>query len=81
VIQHLVPASDCSDDLVRIGDPLEGFAVSIVVVEEAVDGGLKVDDGSEMPRFSRRLLNVAKKPSTALSHEEEVGVKWKVQCG
>jgi hypothetical protein len=26
---------------------LEGFAVSVVVVEDAVDGGLKVDDGSE----------------------------------
>jgi hypothetical protein len=31
---------------VGVGDPLEGFAVSIVVVEEAVDGGLKEDDGS-----------------------------------
>jgi hypothetical protein len=29
------------------GDPLEGFAVSVVVVEQAVDGGLEVDDGSE----------------------------------
>ena len=47
MIQHLVPASDCGDDFVGVGDPLEGFAVSVVVVEEAVDGGLKVDDGSE----------------------------------
>ena len=31
------------------------------------------------PRFSRRLVSLAKKPSTALSHEDEVGVKWKVQ--
>ena len=29
------------------------------------------------PRFSLRLVSVAKKPSTALSHEQEVGVKWK----
>jgi hypothetical protein len=32
------------------------------------------------PRLSRRL-RVAKKPSTALSQEAEVGVKWNVQRG
>ena len=30
------------------------------------------------PRFKRRLVSVAKKVSTALSQEHEVGVKWKV---
>ena len=33
------------------------------------------------PRLSRRLVEVAKKPSTALSQEAEVGVKWNVQRG
>ena len=33
------------------------------------------------PRFSRRLVSLAKKPSTALSQEHEVGVKWKVKRG
>ena len=33
------------------------------------------------PRLSRRLVSLAKKPSTALSHDAEVGVKWKVQRG
>ena len=33
------------------------------------------------PCFSRRRVSVAKKPSTALSQEAEVGVKWKVQRG
>ena len=47
---------------------MEGFAVTVVVVEEAVDGGLKLTTDRKMPRFSSRLLNVAKKPSTALSH-------------
>ena len=53
----MVPASDCGDNFVGVGDPLEGFAVSVVVVEEAVDGGLKVDDGSEdaalQPQFAQ----------------------------
>ena len=31
------------------------------------------------PRFNRRLVSLAKKPSTALSQEHEVGVKWKVK--
>src|SRR5512144_1997264 len=30
------------------------------------------------PRLSRRLESLAKKPSTAFSQEQEVGVKWKV---
>ena len=29
------------------------------------------------PRLSRRRVSLAKKPSTAFSHEAEVGVKWK----
>jgi hypothetical protein len=33
------------------------------------------------PRFSRRFVSMAKKPSTALSHDAEVGVKWNVQRG
>ena len=33
------------------------------------------------PFLSRRRVSLAKKPSTALSHEHEVGVKWKVHRG
>src|SRR5512132_738868 len=33
------------------------------------------------PRLRRRLESLAKNPSTALSQEAEVGVKWKVQRG
>ena len=33
------------------------------------------------PRLRRRLESLAKKPSTAFSQEQEVGVKWKVQRG
>ena len=42
-----MPAPDGGDDFVGIGDPLEGFGLSVVVVEEAVDGGLKIDDRTE----------------------------------
>ncbi len=33
------------------------------------------------PRFRRRLVSLAKNPSTALIQDAEVGVKWKVQRG
>ena len=33
------------------------------------------------PRLSRRLVSLAKNPSTALSQDAEVGVKWNVQRG
>jgi hypothetical protein len=40
----LVPASDCDDDFVRIGDPDERLRLGVAIIEEAVDGGLKVGD-------------------------------------
>src|SRR4051794_26915569 len=33
------------------------------------------------PRLRRRLVSLAKKPSTAFSHDAEVGGKWKAQRG
>ncbi len=33
------------------------------------------------PRCSRRLVSLAKYPSTAFSHDADVGVKWNVQRG
>ena len=47
--------------------------------DEAIDGGLQVDGRDEDTRFNRRLMSFAKKPSTALSHEHDVGVKWNVK--
>jgi hypothetical protein len=52
-----------------------------VVVEEGVDGGLKVDDGSEDAALQPPLAQRGEEASTALSHEAEVGVKWNVQRG
>ena len=42
-----MPASDRSDDLVRIGRPFEGFRLDVVLFEKPVDGGLEIVDGSE----------------------------------
>jgi hypothetical protein len=43
----LMPSCDGGDDFIGVGYPSEGFGVGFVIVEEAVDGRLKVDDRSE----------------------------------
>ena len=43
----MVPAFDGGDDLVWIGGPDEGLRLLVVVGDEAVDGGLKIDDALE----------------------------------
>jgi hypothetical protein len=43
----LVPAPDGGDDFVGIGCPNERLGLLIVLIEEAVDRGLKVSDGSK----------------------------------
>ena len=78
----MVPASDGGNDPVGIGGPDEGLGVMVGLVEVAVDGGLEVDDGAEDAALEASLgQRRAKKVSTALSQEHEVGVKWKVKRG
>jgi hypothetical protein len=77
----LVPAPDCGDDFVGVLGPAEALRVFVCLNEKAIDGRLQRDEGMDTPRSWRRLANMAKKPSTALIHEAEVGVKWKVKRG
>ena len=42
-----MPAPDGGDDFVGISSPDERAWLLIMLVDEAVDGGLKVDDGVE----------------------------------
>ena len=46
-ISDLVPTPDGGDDFVGIGGPGEGRWVGVVLGDEAVDGGLEVDEGVE----------------------------------
>jgi hypothetical protein len=72
-----MPASDGGDNFIGVSDQFEGLGTGVVVVEEPIDCGLKVGHGSEDARLQAPLGD----PSTALSQEAEVGVKWKVQRG
>jgi hypothetical protein len=73
--QHLSPSPDLLDDGVRVRGPDEGLRVIVGLDEVSIDGGLEIDDALEHACLSRCLVNLAKNPSTALSHEAEVGVK------
>jgi len=77
----LVPFFGGGDDGVGIGLPDERLGGAVVRLDEGVDGGLQGDSEWKTPRLSRRWVSLAKKVSTAFSHEHEVGVKWKIQRG
>jgi hypothetical protein len=74
-----MPTIGGGDDFIWIGGPDEGLWLLVVVGDEAIDGGLEIDDAFEDAALEAPLR--AKKPSTALSQLAEVGVKWKLQRG
>jgi hypothetical protein len=60
----------------RLGSaPDERLGVVVGLGEEAVDRRLEVTSDLNTPRLSLRRVSLAKKPSTALSQDAEVGVK------
>ena len=76
----MVPSSDGGDDFVGVCGPCEGLRFGVGLGEESVDGGLERSTTErKTPRFKRHPDSLAKKPSTALSQEHEVGVKWKTK--
>jgi hypothetical protein len=77
----MIPTPDLLDDGVRVGGPDERLRVPVVLGEVAVDRLLQGHQRVERAPAEAPLVSLAKKVSTALSHEEEVGVKWKVQRG
>ncbi len=50
-LKHLFPAPDFFDDGVGVGGPSEGHGIIVGFPQEAVDGGLEIDDSLE-PAFA-----------------------------
>ena len=46
-LQHLMPALDGGDDVLRIDPPDEGLGSLVVLLDKVVDRGLQGDDGME----------------------------------
>jgi hypothetical protein len=74
-----VPASDGTDDFVRISGPREGLRLGIVFDDEAIDGGLQIDDRDEDAALQSPPGEFCEEDFAALSHEHDVGVKWNVK--
>jgi hypothetical protein len=72
-------AIETFDLVVRICGPCEGLRHLICFGDEAVDGGLEVDDGSEDAAVQSPPGRLCEEAFTALTHEHEVGVKWNVK--
>ena len=69
-----MPAPYGGDDFVGIGRPSEGFGIVVGIGEKRLMAACSSTIERNTPRLSRRLVSLAKKPSTALSQEHEVGV-------
>jgi hypothetical protein len=81
-IQHLVPSSDGGDDFVRVLGPSEGSWISVGFGEEALDGGLQFNDGSEDATFESSLRQLDEITFDGIEPRcGGVGVKWNVQRG
>ena len=57
----MVPSPDGGDDGIWIFGPGEGFGVFVGIFEEAVDGGLEIDDGVEHATFEAALGQLGEK--------------------
>ena len=60
---------------------VKGFGSALCSMTKRLIAACKSTTDRKMPRFNRRFVSLAKKPSTALSQDADVGVKWKVQRG
>jgi hypothetical protein len=77
----LEPSVSDGDDLVGIGFPDEGLGWVLCSAMTRLKAAWGSTKEWNPPRFSRLRVSSAKKPSTAFSDEQDIGVKWKVQRG
>src|ERR1700721_3531117 len=59
----------------------EGFGLGLCSTTKRLMAACKSTTDTKTPRFNRRLVSLAKKPSTALSQDADMGVKWNLQRG
>ena len=60
---------------------LKGFGSALCSTTKRLMAACKSTTDTKTPRFNRRFVSVAKKPSTALSQDAGMGVKWNAQRG
>ncbi len=50
-----------------------------MLLDEAVNGGLKIDDGAEDPVLQASARQLCEEALDGVHQEHDVGTKWKVQ--
>ena len=58
----MVPSLDGGDDFVRVGRPREWLWIGVCFGDEAVDGGLEIDDGAEDTTFQAATAELGEEP-------------------
>ena len=72
---RLTAAMILSGSAVRV----KGFGFRLCSARKRLIAACRSSTEWKTPRLRRRFDSLAKKPSTALSQEDEVGMKWKVK--
>jgi hypothetical protein len=72
------PSFGSGDDGLGISLPDEHLGITVVRRDEAVDRFFAGEDGGDYPALE---LTLGERVATALSQEQEVRVKWKIQRG
>lgn len=63
-----MPTRSGGDDLVWVGGPDEGLGLLVVIGDEAVDGGLEVNDALEDAAFEAALVLYGKGSAATYNH-------------
>ena len=69
------PSVPSGDDCIRICSPDEGLGRLVMFADKAIDRRLQIDNRPENSVLEPAARQDGEKPSTAFSHELEVGVK------
>src|ERR1700731_3055083 len=78
---YSVVTFDSGDHAYWVGGPDEVFGIDVASATKRLMGTCRSMTDRNTPRLRRWRVSLAKKPSTALSQDAEVGVKWNVQRG
>jgi hypothetical protein len=73
-----VAARGGGDDFVRIGGPDEGLWLPVMIDDEAVDRGLKIDDASTIRARQTCFWGLLRSSTITCRRLRSIGFKWTV---
>lgn len=76
-----MPTFDGGDDFIWVGFPVEWLGVEICILEEAVDGGLEIDDGAEHATLEAPFGQLCEEAFDRIDPRRRCGRKMKDEAG